>query len=174
VRIEVKVVGPLYREILRDLARPHSFAAERVGFVFGRIGSLASRGKVILLTRYHSIPDNQYIDDATVGARIGSEALIWATQAVYHGRSAREGIFHIHLHGHRGETSMSSVDSREIRRLMPGFQSVGANAAHGIIILSMDHGSSWVLLPTSKELVRADAVTVIGTPIGIFEPRIGN
>jgi hypothetical protein len=30
------------------------------------------------------------------------------------------------------------------------------------------------LLPTSKELVRADAVTVIGTPIGIFEPRIGN
>jgi hypothetical protein len=172
VRIEVKLAGTLYREILRDLARPHPFAAERVGFVIGRIGSLASRGKVILLTRYHSISNGQYIEDATVGARIGSEALTWAMQAVYHGRSAHEGIFHIHMHRHKGETSMSSVDSRETPKLMPGFKSVGSDAAHGIIILSMDHGSGWVLLPTSKELVPADSVTVIGTPVGIFERRI--
>jgi hypothetical protein len=53
-------------------------------------------------------------EDHIVGARIGSEALTWAMQAVYHGRPAREGIFHIHLHAHRGETGMSETDQREI------------------------------------------------------------
>jgi hypothetical protein len=47
-------------------------------------------------------------EDHIVGART------WAMQAVYHGRPAREGIFHIHLHAHRGETGMSETDQREI------------------------------------------------------------
>ena len=36
---------------------------------------------------------------------------------------------------------MSGVDARETPKMMPGFQSVGREAAHGIIILSLDHGS---------------------------------
>jgi hypothetical protein len=169
MRVEIKLTGSLYLEIAQDLARNHPFAAERVGFVFGRTGSLAKRGKVILLNHYHSIPDKQYVEDSTVGARMGSEALTWAMQAVYHGRAAREGIFHIHLHGHAGEPKMSEVDGLEIPKLMPGFQSVGREAVHGIIILSRDHGSGWVWLPTFKEPIRADAISVVGTPIGIFE-----
>lgn len=169
MRVEIKLNGPLYAEMIRDLTRPHPFAAERVGFVFGRLGSLADQGRLVLLTRYHSIPDNQYLDDRAVGARIGSEALTWAMQAVYHSRPAREGIFHIHLHGHRGETGMSGTDRREIPKLIPGFQSVGREAAHGIIILSADHGSGWVWLRGSAEPVHADCVSVIGTPVGVFE-----
>lgn len=168
MKTEIKLNGALYAEIIQDLTRPHPFAAERVGFVFCRRGSLADQGSLILLTRYHSIPDNQYIDDPAVGARIGSEAMTWAMQAVYHGRPAREGIFHIHLHGHRGETGMSGTDAREIPRLMPGFQSVGREAPHGIIILSADHGSGWVWLRGSAEPVHADCVSVIGAPVGVF------
>jgi hypothetical protein len=172
MRIEVKLTGALYDRIMRDLMRPHPFAAERVGFVFARVGSLADQGKLILLNHYHSIPDQQYIDDPAVGARTGSETMTWAMQAVYHGRAAREGIFHIHLHGHNGETGMSNVDSDEIPKLIPGFQSVGREAAHGIIILSRDHGSAWVWLPGSKEAVHAVCVSVIGVPVFVFERRI--
>jgi hypothetical protein len=169
MKVEIKLNGALYARIIHDLTRPHPFAAERVGFVFCRLGLLADQGHLILLTRYHAIPDDQYIDDPTVGARIGSEAMTWAMQAVYHGRASREGIFHIHLHGHRGETGMSGTDRREIPKLIPGFQSVGREAAHGIIILSADHGSGWVWLRGSAEPVHADCVNVIGTPVGVFE-----
>ena len=166
MKTEIKLTGGLYTEIIRDLTRPHPFAAERVGFIFGRMGSL---GRLILLNRYHSIPDDQYVDDPTVGARIGSEALTWAMQAVYQGRPTREGIFHIHLHGHKGETGMSRVDRHEIPKLLPGFQSMGRDAAHGIIILSLDHGSGWVWHPSNKEPSHANSISTIGTPIGVFE-----
>jgi hypothetical protein len=171
MKTHIKLTGTLHDAILRDLTRPHPFAAERVGFVFGRLGSLAEGGRLILLTRYHAIPDEQYIEDHAVGARIGSDALTWAMQAVYHGRPACEGIFHIHLHWHHGETGMSATDMREIPKLIPGFQSVGRDAAHGIIILSVDHGSGWVWTRGNEEPAHADCISVIGSPIGQFERR---
>lgn len=167
--VQVRMTGFLYERIKTDLARPHPFAAERVGFAFGRIGTLADEGKLVLLTRYYAIPDDQYIEDERVGARIGSDALTWAMQAVYHGRPSREGLFHVHVHPHTGKTGMSRTDAREIPRLMPGFQSVGRESAHGIIILSRDHGAGWVWLPARKEPVEAHAISVIGKPLGVFE-----
>lgn len=168
--IKIKLTGSLHTEILRDLERKHPFAAERVGFVTGRMGTLAD-GKLILLTGYRSIPDDQYVKDRSVGARIGSEAITWAMQAAYHGRAKHEGVFHIHLHGHRGPTGMSGVDSREIPPMIPGFQSVGRDAAHGIIIFSLNHGSAWVWLPGQQESIEAASMAVIGAPTGVFEKR---
>jgi hypothetical protein len=170
MNVAVKMTGSLYDEMRRDLERPHPFAAERVGFVLGKIGT-ASDAKLVLLTRYHSIPDHDYIDDPTVGARIGPDAMTWAMQAVYHGRPAREGVFHIHMHACCGETGMSRTDAREVPPMIPGFQSVGRTAAHGIIILSIDHGSAWVRLPGCKDLVACNCVSVIGTPVTVFERR---
>lgn len=169
--IKIKLTGALHAEILTDLARPHPFAAERIGFVSGRTGTLAENGRLILLNGFHSIPDHEYVDDPHVGARIGSEAITWAMQATYHGRPKREGIFHIHLHGHHGQTGMSGVDRREIPPMIPGFQSVGREAAHGIIILSLNHGSAWVWLPGQQESIQAASMAVIGSPVGVFEHR---
>lgn len=169
MKVEIRLTGSLHGEILRDLARPHPFAAERVGFVFGRVGTLAGEGRLIVLNRYHSIPDKKYIEDPSVDAKIGSDAITGAMQAVYYGRPAREGVFHIHVHPHRGETGMSGVDARETPKMMPGFQSVGREAAHGIIILSLDHGAGWVWLPGRKDPIAADTISVIGKPLGVFE-----
>lgn len=166
--IKIKMSGALYLEILHDLERPHPFAAERVGFVTARMGTLAD-GRLILLTGYRSIPDHDYVDDPGVGARIGSDAITWAMQAAYHGRPGREGVFHIHLHGHRGHTAMSGTDSREIPPMITGFQSVGRDAAHGIIILSLNHGSAWVWLPGKPESIQAAGMCVIGSPVSVFE-----
>src|SRR5713226_3783448 len=162
MKVIVKLTGALHAEILRDLTRRHPFAAERVGFVSARIGTLVDDGRLILLTRYHSIPDDEYVNDPSVGARIGSAAITWAMQAAYHGRPQREGVFHIHLHGHRGETGMSGVDNREIPPMIPGFQSVGRDAVHGFVILSLDHGSTWVWLPGDQEPSQAVDMAVIG------------
>jgi hypothetical protein len=170
MKIHIKLTGVLYGQIMADLVRPHPFAAERVGFVYGRMGSL-NDGKLILLNRYASIPDAHYVDDPMVGARIGPSAMTSAMQEVYRGRGAREGIFHIHLHGHAGETAMSATDAREIPAMIPGFQSVGRDAAHGIIIVSPNHGRGWVWLPASTQGVEAAQISVIGAPVGVFERR---
>lgn len=170
----VKLTGFLYDTILSDLKRPHAFAAERVGFALGRIGSLSNGRALVLLTQYHSLPDDQYIDDPTVGAMIDREAMTWAMQAAYYGRATREGVFHVHLHDHDGETGMSPTDFREIPKLMPGLQSVGRDAAHGIVILSRNHGSCWVWLPGSTGPVRAVSVSIIGAPICVFDRRTRN
>lgn len=166
--IKIKLTGALHAEILQDLERPHPFAAERIGFVTGRMGTLGD-GKLILLTGYRVIPDHEYIKDLKVGARIGSEAITWAMQAAYRGRPKHEGVFHIHLHGYHGQTGMSGVDRCEVPPMIPGFQSVGREAAHGIIILSLDHGSAWVWLPGRQESIEAASIAVIGSPIGVFD-----
>ena len=45
-------------------------------------------------------------------------------------------------------------------------------SAHGIIILSLDHGSGWVWLPGRKEPVAAGTISVIGKPLGVFEKGV--
>ncbi len=156
---------------MRDFVRPHPFAAERVGFASGRWGSLDGDARLILLTRYFSIPNDHYIEDPDVGARINSDAITAAMQAAYYGRPKREGIFHVHLHQHRGETRPSKTDWCEIPKMMPGLQAVGRQGAHGIVILSNDHGSAWVWLPGREEPIAADRISVIGVPIRVFDRK---
>jgi hypothetical protein len=166
--VGVKLTGALYDEICRDLRRRHPFAAERVGFVFGRVGTGADGRRLVLLTRYQTIPDEQYLDDPSVGACIGPDAMTAAMQAVYRGRPRHEGIFHIHLHDHHGETGMSPIDRRGIPPMIPGFRRAGRDAPHGFIILSADHGSAWVLLQKDTDLVEATEIAVVGAPLKVF------
>jgi len=66
---------------------------------------------------------------------------------------------------------MIPVDGREIPALLPGFRAVGSEAAHGIMVLSLDHGAAWVWLPDGKQPVLADSISIIGAPIEVFERR---
>ncbi len=166
--MDIRFSGQLYSQVLTDLNRPHPFAAERVGFLIGRFGATGDHPTAVLLTQYRPIPDDHYIDDPKVGARIGPKALTAAMQAAHAGRKSAEGIFHVHLHDHRGETRMSMTDQREIPSLLPGFRAVNPSAPHGIIILSLDHGSAWVWSPIGTGLVQADSISVIGAPIKVF------
>ncbi|WP_005034595.1 hypothetical protein [Holophaga foetida] len=166
--MEIKFPDALYCQIMEDLQRPHPFALERIGFVMGRMGTSDGQARFIMLTRYLPMPDDHYLNDPKVGARLGPDAMAAAMQAVYQGRAAKEGIFHIHLHDRRGEPLMSATDRAEIPLLIPGFQAVGPNAAHGIIILSPNHGIGWVWPPRAGEPVQAETLSVIGTPVHVF------
>lgn len=164
----IKLTSVLYTAMLADLARPHPFALERVGFVRAR-QTVGEDQLLILLTRYHSIPDDEYLEDPTVGARIGTNSLTWAMQACHAGRSTHEGLFHVHVHAHDGETDMSGTDATELPRVVSGLRAVNTATAHGIIIFSLNHGTAWVWHPGPGRPVRVDTISVIGAPLHIFQ-----
>ena len=59
-------------------ARPHPHAAERVAFMYGRLAVMTE--PLILITRYVPVPDQQYVIDPYVGARINGDAIRAAMQ----------------------------------------------------------------------------------------------
>ena len=74
--ITFKIPKLLAQEIKNDLMRSHPFAFERVGFVFTRLSrSQDGKSQIILATAYEPVPDEDYIDDPDVGARINSTAI---------------------------------------------------------------------------------------------------
>ena len=67
MRVTVRLPRPLLDEVRADLARPHRFAAERIGFLYGRLRGAGDGQKLILLTGYAALDDARYIDDPEVG-----------------------------------------------------------------------------------------------------------
>lgn len=168
--IEVRLTRALLSRITADLRRPHPFAAERVGFAFGKLGDLGGGDRAVLLTRFLPLPDDHYLPDPEVGALIGEKAMESAMNEVFRVRDQREGIFHVHMHERQfGPTGMSRVDRRDVPRMIPNFASVSRNAAHGFIILSEDHGLAWVRPPDSRELVEADRIVIAGAPLAVYD-----
>src|SRR4051794_18546912 len=77
----------LIRHMRTDLARPHPFAAERVGFVSCRVADLAG-GVVLLGHGYHPVEDDDYVDHPRFPAMMGSGAIRKALQLSYNERAA--------------------------------------------------------------------------------------
>ena len=59
---KVNLLKTLLDEAVTDLHRPHSFAAERVGF-FSTKCSSAGKTTLVHCVAYHSVPDEQYLRD---------------------------------------------------------------------------------------------------------------
>src|SRR5437870_3440365 len=168
---EVRLTRHLHRLIRADLERPHPFAAERVGFGFGKLANLEGSEALVLLHRYKPVRDDYYVLNPRFGACIGPDAIRDAMQEVRDRRGTREGAFHVHLHDHAGEPRLSGPDRAGLPPLIPGLRRMGMDGAHGLLVLSQDHGIAWVWLPEGPEPVRASRVVVVGAPLGIFEAR---
>jgi len=132
--IILRISETLSDEMVRDLRRPHPYAAERVGFMFCRQSALRS-GNLLLAYKYEPIRDDQYLEDHTVGARFDSSSIREAMQtALAEGSS----VFHVHLHEHPGQPRFSGVDRREMQQIMPCFVNVRPDRIHGALVLSAD------------------------------------
>jgi hypothetical protein len=107
--IVIQLRRTLTERILEDLRRPHGHAAERVGFLFGRLTS--GDTDMVVMTRYVPVPDEQYVVDDTVGARINGDAIRAAMQGVL---DTGDGVFHTHLHEWPGRPAFSRTDSTEL------------------------------------------------------------
>ena len=122
MRWTFRIERKLLEGIRRDLERRHAFAAERVGFLFTRLGNKKSSHETLVLAEsYWPVPDELYIDDPTVGARYEA-----AVHRQLYERALQDGVgvFHVHVHEHRGTPGFSGVDVRCLEKLVPSLRTV--------------------------------------------------
>ena len=154
--VAIRLPGGLYREVLVDLRRPHAHAAERIGFLYGRLA--AEEVPLVVMTRYVAVPDERYVVDDTVGARIDGDAIRAAMQGVL---DNGDGVFHTHLHEWPGTPSFSPTDDEELPRLIPAFRAVGPTQATGLFLLSPDSAIADVWLPGARGPERAARISIV-------------
>lgn len=164
--IQLRIPRTLCEAIRSDLARPHAFAAERVGFARAAFGTVGE-GSLLLLKSYWAVPDDEYIEDEGVGARIDSRAIRFAMQDVL-SAGGRHGLFHVHMHPYRGPTGLSRTDKAELPKLVNSFRNVAPQATHGFMILTPDHGLAFALPPKAEHLFPVTKITIVGYPTEIL------
>ena len=164
MRVAFKINRALLNNVLDDLHRSHPFAAERVGFLSCRVGRLEPSGWVVLAHDFHSVADNDYLRDPTVGAMMGPAAMRKAMQIALNNDVC---MFHVHIHGHRGQPSFSGVDLRETAKFVPDFWHVRPHLVHGAIVLSLDSATGLCWHPKYSKPFRFSDFSVVGAPMSI-------
>lgn len=166
MNVRIRLTRTLYERVRADLHRPHRFAAERVGFLFAKFGNAGTAEPIVLFTDYAPLADDRYIDDPRSGARIDSQAIRVAMQAVL---DRKEGVFHVHMHGFSGRPGFSRMDREELPRLIPGFRAVGPTLPHGLFLMNEDECLGEVWLPGRNSPVEAARVSVVGYPVHLSD-----
>lgn len=162
MRVVFKVVDRLLERVRHDLARPHEFAAERVGFFVCRAASLAPEDVVVLAHDYRPVEDEHYLDDPSVGAMMGPSAIRKALEFALNNKA---GMFHVHMHDHAGRPKFSRTDARESAKFVPDFWNVRPEMPHGALVASKN--SLWGLCwyPGMSEPIEIGEFVVIGSPM---------
>lgn len=161
MRVTFKITRQLFSALVADLLRPHAFAAERVGWLRSRVGNDASGGVLLLAYDYHPVADEDYVNDASVGAMMGSAAIRKALQLALNDNVC---MVHVHLHDHRGRPRFSRTDAREAAKFVPDLWHVRPELPHSAIVFSRDsvYGRCWY--PGGRVFEITDAV-IVGAPM---------
>jgi hypothetical protein len=157
MKVLFRATDRFLHDVRRDLARPHLFAAERVGFISIRAAT-ARRTLLLFPEDYYPVADDDYIDDPTVGAMMGQEAIRKALNVAL---LQPVGMLHVHMHEHRGRPSFSYVDLREQLQFVPDFFKVRREMPHGAIVLSHDRavGRLW---PDPETIIGISEFNTVG------------
>lgn len=131
------------KKIRDDLARPHPYAFERVGFVFIRPNST----KTIDIIDYLSIPDDFYINNPHVGAEVDYRAIVMAMKRADHNN---EGVLQVHEHLGKGIPKFSKVDIDSHPVYLRSFRNANPRAIHGFLLLSEDSIVARIWKPNSS------------------------
>lgn len=165
MKIAFKMTDVFMQKIRADLKRPHAFAAERVGFIACNVSQLPENGLIILAKEYHSVADEDYLNDWSVGAMMGSAAIRKALQVAY---SANMSMFHVHVHEHLGCPRFSRTDIRESEKFIPDFWNVQPELPHGTLLLSHNSAIGLCWIPDKPSIVPITDITVTGSPLTRF------
>lgn len=141
LKTHFKITSVLLASIRRDLSRPHPFAYERVGFLSAGL-TAAGNNLLILARKYRPLIDSEYLEDSSVGAMMGPEAI---RKALQWAMTSGEAMFHVHAHGGFGLPNFSAIDSAENAKFVPDFFKVAPQSVHGAIVLSCNaaRGQLW-------------------------------
>lgn len=151
----------LLQAIRRDLARPHRFAYERVGFISAGLSSAAD-DLWVLARSYRPVADDDYLPDPSVGAMMGPDAI---RKALQWAMSENVAIFHVHTHGGRGQPGFSDIDLREQAKFVPNFFQIAPQCPHGALVLSNDSAHGHIWLDGSKPCEVMTGFVEIGVPL---------
>jgi len=165
---EIRLTRGLYTKVKADLDRPHEFAHERVGFLFGKYVARGELQPLVLLTRYQPVADEHYSPSEEFGALIGSDSILTTMQELRNRRGSRECAFHVHMHLHKGQPGLSRADRRGLPPLIPSFQRMSPDGCHGLLILSEDHGLAWTWSPGNSTPEIARTIFITGYPMAIY------
>ena len=162
MKINVKMSRKLLLQIREDLARPHPFAFERVGFLACKVAETKPRGVIVFPYRYLEVEDKDYLNDVSVGAMMGPAAIRKALQFAYKNQVA---MFHAHIHDHYGPPWFSDIDVRETNNFVPDFWHVRPTFPHGALVLSRDSLSGLCWMPGRKKPFRISGFNIVGFPM---------
>lgn len=165
--IRLKIMRRLLAAIRQDLARPHPFAAERVGFISAGVSS-AGRDLFILGRSYRTVADADYMPDPSVGAMMGPEAIRKALQWAMTDNIA---VLHVHTHGGRGRPGFSGVDLREQAKFVPNFFQLAPQRPHGALVLSEDSAFGHVWLDADRGYEELTGFVEVGSPLNGWRAR---
>ncbi|WP_018629571.1 HesA/MoeB/ThiF family protein [Niabella aurantiaca] len=157
-----RIPQELRSEMEQDLRRPHSYACERVGFLFTKSKWIDQNKILIVAISYQCVADEHYIEDPTVGAKIGSEAIRSAMQTMF---DMKSGCFHVHLHDHQGRPGPSATDKKGLPGVIESFANIAGGQPTGILILSKDNFFTAIKVTSNKRLYPASLVSVVGFPM---------
>jgi hypothetical protein len=161
MKVHFKLTEKLRQDVLADLRRDHPFAAERLGF-FRCKASQAKGELLVLVSSYVSVPDDQYVDDASAGCFFDAKAMRTMLQ---HSLTHHESIFHVHLHDHSGLPQFSRTDTRESAQYVPDFWNVTPDLPHGTIVLSQNRAVGQCWYPGLKRVFGVERITAVGPRI---------
>jgi hypothetical protein len=148
-----------------NLARRHAYAYERVGFLITKT-AWASAGPIVIPYDYVPVPDDQYVKDSSVGARISQEAV---RNALNHALLRRAGVFHVHQHHFGPDLWFSKTDLDDQNRMIPDFFTVSKDQIHGSLVIGPNSvtGRPWADSCTPSVFTK---ISVIGSPICLSAP----
>lgn len=161
MKISVRLSRRLLRHVCADLARPHPFAPERVGFLACKVAECKPRSIIVFPYHYLEVEHADYLSDVGVGAMMGPDAIRKALQFAYHNSVS---MFHVHMHDHCGRPWFSDIDLRETSNFVPDFWHVRPTFAHGALILSRNSISGLCWMPSRKKPVRISGFNIVGFP----------
>ncbi len=162
--VSIRIPGKIHKRMLDDLRRPHSFAYERIGFLYTKSKMLVTGKVLVLAVDYRTVDDDNYIEDEHVGAKINSNAIRAAMQ---NSINSKCGCFHVHLHDHSGMPSPSQTDRRELPGIVESLANIAPSEVNGYLILSNDSAISQVSMPGKRQLMNVNLVSIIGDPLGL-------
>ena len=166
--IIIRISDTLLSQIKNDLKRPHGFAYERIGFIGSKHKLLSTGTIIIFMTEYFPVPDNQYIDDSDVGARINSTAIREALQRII---DDKIGSFHTHYHTFSANSpEFSPTDMKDNPEIIKSFSYADKKQVHGMIVLGNSGMNALVKIPGESELRQVNRIIGVGYPMKISIP----
>jgi hypothetical protein len=165
MRVNVKIPRVMWTNILHDLARPHAFAFERVGFIACRPAMTGEQVVTLYGVRYEPLSDDEYLDDDSAGAVMGPKAIRRALQMALNNGNEDVSVLHVHHHYGHGVPRFSVTDARETKNFVPDFFHAAPLVPHGAIVFSNDRAYGEIWLREDSEPQQISEIVSIGVPI---------